>query len=810
MKTPLRALLLVLLLLVPGRAATINFAAAINNGFSLADGTDLPNGGLVRLGWFRNPATGATLTPAQIQALAGSPATLNASFVEVVATSIGVGVEPIQAAHFLTSATVNTGSLGVAGKQMALWVLNAPTLAAATQQAILYWDISDTTTNPDGTALAPGARWTFPAGEDGRNFDITDLTTGSATLAAGGRVVVGSFPTGTSDISDEPNFGLAAIVASPGGPSIATTTLSGGTAGTAYAQTLSATGGTAPYAWALQSGTLPGGLSLSTAGALSGTPNAGGSFNFTVRVTDATDAAATKSFTLAIATEQGVGGVTHQLFAQAGTDVPGAGGTSAAGIATIPVGAAWLDVGQPAIDDAGHVAYCAKWRAGKIRSYGIFRDDAFIVGVGDAAPDASGAVFSAFYDPLIGPNGSVAFLATLSGAGVTPANKWALCVFTANGAGQMIARTGGSAPETEGALFATFGDLAFVGSSAAPRLYFTATLRRGATALLAGTTSGVWLADPATSATPRLALRSGGSLTGFAFGEKIGSLTLFLPLAGSTGQGRGVTAGGGAHFLATLNTKRQALLKFDGVATTISALTGGNIGGTLIPTAQWKSVRLPSSAADGSVMSFYGTLVPKVAGVTAATSSGIFFGSGFGFEPLVRPGQTATTLGTATFASFLDPVMSPDGEAIAFSSFVKGNGVTPATNQVLWIADANAALSVLAREGTDAVGGGTWKAFTNLAFPGGGRGPLFLATLKTGGAITGANDSGAWAVDSTGALQRLFRKGDTIDGQVLKSFTLLKPSVGSKGATHSFNANGTVAWRAVFKKGAAILKTEIP
>ena len=271
--------------------------------------------------WFRNPATGATLTPAQIQALAGSPATLNASFVEVVATSIGVGVEPIQAAHFLTSATVNTGSLGVAGKQMALWVLNAPTLAAATQQAILYWDVSDTTTNPDGTALAPGARWTFPAGADGRNFDITDLTTGSATLAAGARVVVGSFPTGTSDISDEPNFGLAAIVAPPDAPSIATTTLSGGTAGTAYAQTLSATGGTAPYAWTLQSGTLPGGLSLSAAGALSGTPNAGGSFNFTVRVTDAADAAATKSFTLAIATEQGVGGV-RTVFAQAGTDVP--------------------------------------------------------------------------------------------------------------------------------------------------------------------------------------------------------------------------------------------------------------------------------------------------------------------------------------------------------------------------------------------------------------------------------------------------------------------------------------------------------
>ena len=271
-----------------------------------------------------------------------------------------------------------------------------------------------------------------------------------------------------------------------------------------------------------------------------------------------------------------------------------------------------------------------------------------------------------------------------------------------------------------------------------------------------------------------------------------------------------MTAGGGAHFLATLNTKRQALLKFDGAATTISALTGGNIGGTLIPTAQWKSVRLPSSAADGSAMSFYGTLVPKVAGVTAATSSGIFFGSGSGFEPLVRPGQTATALGTATFASFLDPVMSPDGEAIAFSSFVKGDGVTPATNQVLWSADTNATLSVLAREGTDAAGGGTWNAFTNLAFPAAdavrSSSPRSRLAAPSRAPTTAARGRWTARARSSGCS----RKGDTIDGQVLKSFTLLKPSVGSKGATHSFNANGTVAWRAVFKKGAAILKTEIP
>ncbi len=60
------------------------------------------------------------------------------------------------------------------------------------------------------------------------------------------------------------------------------------TAGTPFSQTLSSTGGLAPYTYALQSGTLPAGLSLSTAGVLSGTPTQRGAYSFSVRATDST------------------------------------------------------------------------------------------------------------------------------------------------------------------------------------------------------------------------------------------------------------------------------------------------------------------------------------------------------------------------------------------------------------------------------------------------------------------------------------------------------------------------------------------
>src|SRR5206468_3328437 len=56
--------------------------------------------------------------------------------------------------------------------------------------------------------------------------------------------------------------------------------------GMSYSDTIAATGGTAPYTYAVSSGTLPAGLTLAADGTLSGTPTEGGSFSFTVQATD--------------------------------------------------------------------------------------------------------------------------------------------------------------------------------------------------------------------------------------------------------------------------------------------------------------------------------------------------------------------------------------------------------------------------------------------------------------------------------------------------------------------------------------------
>jgi len=64
--------------------------------------------------------------------------------------------------------------------------------------------------------------------------------------------------------------------------------------------TLSAANGTARYTWAVTSGALPTGLTLSSAGILSGTATQSGTFNFTVTVTDAQGHTATANLTLTV------------------------------------------------------------------------------------------------------------------------------------------------------------------------------------------------------------------------------------------------------------------------------------------------------------------------------------------------------------------------------------------------------------------------------------------------------------------------------------------------------------------------------
>lgn len=77
-------------------------------------------------------------------------------------------------------------------------------------------------------------------------------------------------------------------------------TLPPATLGFGYSVTLGADGGVSPYDFAVTRGALPTGFTLSTIGALTGTPIALGTSNFTVRALDSAGAMSARSFSLEV------------------------------------------------------------------------------------------------------------------------------------------------------------------------------------------------------------------------------------------------------------------------------------------------------------------------------------------------------------------------------------------------------------------------------------------------------------------------------------------------------------------------------
>lgn len=203
------------------------------------------------------------------------------------------------------------------------WTLNVSDNAGVDTGDVRFWSIIIDGSTGGGIVVDPA---TLPDGNIGVLYDQTVTGsggTGPYTFA----VTAGSLPTGltlnptTGQITGTPtangtfNFTITAtdslfctgtrdytvnitcptITVSPA-------TLPNGTEGTAYSQTVSGSGGTAPYTFGVSAGSLPTGLTLNPGtGDITGTPTAPGTFNFDITATDANGCTGSQSYTVVIA-----------------------------------------------------------------------------------------------------------------------------------------------------------------------------------------------------------------------------------------------------------------------------------------------------------------------------------------------------------------------------------------------------------------------------------------------------------------------------------------------------------------------------
>ncbi len=207
---------------------------------------------------------------------------------------------PTTAGNFAFTVGVTDANAFTAAQAFTLTVasptltLSPPALPAGTAGSAYSQALSATGgTAPYSYSLATGA---LPAG---LSLSAAGVLSGTPTQA-GSFVFTATVTDSTAGVPGQASrsytLSIAAPTLTPGQP-----TLPAGTAGTAYNQTLSTSGGTAPYSYSVVSGALPTGLSLTTAGVLSGTPSAAGSFAFSIKVSDANGFSATQAYTLTIA-----------------------------------------------------------------------------------------------------------------------------------------------------------------------------------------------------------------------------------------------------------------------------------------------------------------------------------------------------------------------------------------------------------------------------------------------------------------------------------------------------------------------------
>jgi hypothetical protein len=243
-----------------GAGVSSNYSWAVASGSALPAGLSLSTGGVIS-----GTPSGTATTTSVTFTVTDSTSMLSANVMLSIQIKAGVTI---------TGATLPTGYVGS---------VYTSTQLAATGGSGTYstWALANGSSLPTGLTLSTaGVISGTPSGAAGTtSFTVQVTDSASNTATAAFSITIGA------------------------GVSITTATaLADGYSNTAYSSvTLAATGGTGTYtSWTVTSGSVPTGLTLSSAGVLSGTPTTAGSYSFTVKVTDSASNTASATFILTV------------------------------------------------------------------------------------------------------------------------------------------------------------------------------------------------------------------------------------------------------------------------------------------------------------------------------------------------------------------------------------------------------------------------------------------------------------------------------------------------------------------------------
>jgi cyclophilin family peptidyl-prolyl cis-trans isomerase len=465
-------------------------------------------------------------------------------------------------------------------------------------------------------------------------------------------------------------------------------------------------------------------------------------------------------------------------------------------------GSTMVQFGVPALSDAGAVASKVTILSGRARLAGIFLEEAngsqqIVAHQGESA-GVPGGFFKSFLDPLLAPNGKIAFGAKLTG--VPAANNEGLWS-DAFGTLQAVLQKGNAVPGTGGLKLKAITSISLENNA------IVAALKLAPQAGLVSAANDTALIRLTGPGTATVLARTGAPLAG----STIKQISVLQPAARSIGQGRW-TSGSNTIAKVTLADRRTALVRIfsDGTQTVLleAGAFSAAFGGTI------QALSLPSLGGDA--VSVLATLA-KQPGITGANDQVILqAGSAGQFSTAVRE-----EAGADNFFGLSDPATNAEGE-MAFFATRKGAGSAATNVSGLWITDGTSEPELVAALKAPAPGkdaqplpAGVWSALSTFILPGGpNSGPVFVGQLS-GSGLDPKTKTGLWALDSQGDVRLLLRTGENIalptGTKRLTGISLLNALPGSFGARRSYNATGGVAVLATFSdRTQALLRLIVP